>query len=123
MKEAFIEAGTMTIEQFDYALLTTLPTRLRTVLSADDHKRGCQGREYVCTCGYDDKIIAITNEAAEAIENLRADRDSHQRLAIELMSSREQLLHDAADKVRAHLAGMDGLDTLLRTIAHDILSL
>lgn len=80
------EAGTVTPEQFDYALLTTLPSRLRKVLSADDHRRGCQGREYACTCGYDDRLIALTEEAAAAIEMLKADRDSHQREAIRLLA-------------------------------------
>lgn len=31
---------------------------------SDDHARGCQGREYVCTCGYDDRV-------ADEIERLR----------------------------------------------------
>lgn len=30
-----------------------------------DHARGCQGREYTCTCGYDD-------QQADEIERLRA---------------------------------------------------
>ncbi len=25
----------------------------------DDHKRGCQGREYACTCGYDDEMYRL----------------------------------------------------------------
>ena len=32
---------------------------------ASDHERGCQGREYVCTCGYDDRIAdRITQQDA-----------------------------------------------------------
>ena len=27
-----------------------------------DHARGCQGREYTCTCGYDDQQEALIRE-------------------------------------------------------------
>jgi hypothetical protein len=30
----------------------------------DDHARGCQGREYTCTCGYDERV-------ADEIKRLR----------------------------------------------------
>lgn len=40
-----------------------------------DHKRGCQGREYTCTCGYDakeqasaDRLFALLTEARDEIE-------------------------------------------------------
>ena len=37
----------------------------------DDHERLCQGREYVCSCGYDDKRDPLLEEAAAAeIERL-----------------------------------------------------
>ena len=42
------------------------------VLTEDDHARGCQGREYTCTCGYDERV-------ADEIERLRleiANRDA-----------------------------------------------
>ncbi|RYG87655.1 MAG: hypothetical protein EON59_06800 [Alphaproteobacteria bacterium] len=44
-----------------------------------DHDRGCQGREYVCSCGYDDRLAAAAEQAAQAIERLEAERDELQR--------------------------------------------
>jgi uncharacterized coiled-coil protein SlyX len=41
--------------------------------SKDDHERLCQGREYTCTCGYDDKRDPLLVEAAKTIESLRAE--------------------------------------------------
>lgn len=46
-----------------------LPKRLREY-SRDDHERGCQGRNYDCTCGYDDKRDPLLEEAAARIEQL-----------------------------------------------------
>jgi hypothetical protein len=35
---------------------------------ASDHERGCQGREYTCTCGYDDSVAdRITELEAENV--------------------------------------------------------
>jgi len=36
-----------------------------------DHDRGCTGREYVCSCGYDNEIEAAVKKAAAEIELLR----------------------------------------------------
>jgi len=38
----------------------------------DDHERGCQGRYYDCSCGYDGKRDPLLKEAADEIERLRA---------------------------------------------------
>jgi hypothetical protein len=46
--------------------------RLRNKVTSD-HKRGCQGREYGCSCGYDDTKDALMELAAAEILNLRAD--------------------------------------------------
>lgn len=44
------------------------------VLTEDDHARGCAGREYACTCGYDqrmhDEIKRLRAEAAPPLSNL-----------------------------------------------------
>ena len=37
----------------------------------DDHERGCQGRYYDCSCGYDDKRDPLLTQAADEIERLR----------------------------------------------------
>ena len=36
-----------------------------------DHERGCTGREYVCSCGYDNDIEAAVKKAAGEIARLR----------------------------------------------------
>ena len=37
-----------------------------------DHKRLCTGREYSCTCGFDDAGDRLFDEAADEITRLRA---------------------------------------------------
>lgn len=51
--------------------MSDLVERLREYAS-DDHERGCQGRYYDCSCGYDDKRDPLMNEAADRIEQLEA---------------------------------------------------
>ena len=51
--------------------MTDIVERLRSYAS-DDHERLCQGREYSCSCGYDDKRDPLLTEAAAEIERLRA---------------------------------------------------
>ena len=43
-----------------------------------DHARGCEGRNYSCTCGYDDAVTArierheaFRQEVSDAVENVR----------------------------------------------------
>lgn len=45
--------------------------RLRNI-SRGDHERGCQGREYVCSCDYDETSWNTAEEAADEIERLQA---------------------------------------------------
>ena len=52
-----------------------------------DHKRLCQGREYVCSCGWDAEVEAMLSEAGTTITRLHAE--------IEALKS------DVADLVRA----------------------
>lgn len=44
--------------------------------SKDDHERGCQGRFYDCSCGYDDKRDPLMVEAAKTIASLRDENAS-----------------------------------------------
>jgi hypothetical protein len=32
-----------------------------------DHQRGCEGRTYTCTCGYDDQLVRIGPDAVEQV--------------------------------------------------------
>jgi hypothetical protein len=62
--------------------------RLRAIFRSDDHKRGCQGREYSCSCGYDARIQALAEEAAAALTRLIAERDGlagHVEQLVELL--------------------------------------
>jgi hypothetical protein len=40
--------------------------------AASDHKRGCQGRQYSCECGYDGTTELLLGQAADEIRRLRA---------------------------------------------------
>ena len=51
--------------------MTDIVERLRAY-AGDDHERGCQGRYYDCSCGYDDKRDPLLTQAADEIEQLRA---------------------------------------------------
>ena len=51
--------------------MTDIVERLRAV-EVTDHERGCQGREYTCTCGWDERVWKTSVEAADEIEKLRA---------------------------------------------------
>lgn len=46
--------------------------RLNDIWSTDDHELGCQGRDYSCSCGFDDRTFATAKSAAEYISNMRA---------------------------------------------------
>jgi hypothetical protein len=37
----------------------------------DDHARGCQGREYTCTCGYDERVAAHVRRMERELVALR----------------------------------------------------
>lgn len=59
-----------------------LVARIRAY-AEDDHERLCQGREYSCSCGYDERRDPLLSEAAEALttlerelEEARAERDA-----------------------------------------------
>lgn len=49
-----------------------LTKRLDEVVHSDDHARLCQGREYSCSCGYDERKDALIWEAANELGRLRA---------------------------------------------------
>jgi hypothetical protein len=36
-----------------------------------DHARGCQGREYTCTCGYDEQRDFLIEALVKALEEIR----------------------------------------------------
>ena len=50
--------------------MSDIVERLR-IYATDDHERGCQGRCYDCSCGYDEKRDPLLKDAANEIERLR----------------------------------------------------
>lgn len=45
-------------------------SKVPAILTHDDHARGCQGREYTCTCGYDERIATALSDQKAEIERL-----------------------------------------------------
>lgn len=58
---------------------TDIVSRLNDIWSDDDHDRGCQGRTYSCTCGFDERTFATAKEAASEILSLRQKNDDLNR--------------------------------------------
>lgn len=50
--------------------MANIVERLRNI-SRGDHERGCNGREYVCSCGYDLENWQTADEAVKEIKRLR----------------------------------------------------
>lgn len=46
----------------------------------EDHKRGCEGRNYTCTCGYDDAIEALKESLQGHIMTIGIQEDELKRL-------------------------------------------
>lgn len=69
--------------------MADLVERLREA-SHGDHDRGCEGRMYTCTCGYDSRIFAAAEEAAAEITRLRAE-----------LERKDEALKDAGEIVDA----------------------
>lgn len=40
-------------------------------IEAQDHARGCEGRNYACTCGYDDRLISELSRLRSENEGMR----------------------------------------------------
>lgn len=44
-----------------------LVEKLNDIWRDDDHERGCEGRNYTCSCGFDERTYETGRLAAEAI--------------------------------------------------------
>lgn len=58
--------------------MTRTPADLRDIFCAD-HQRGCQGREYTCSCDYDRKKDELVTKAADEIERLEEEVFQYKR--------------------------------------------
>jgi hypothetical protein len=119
-----------------------LAERLREIVSSDDDERGCQGREYTCscgfddrvtvTCGFDDRVSAILLEAASALRSrdeqitklreilMCEDDETTAEVATEVMRARGAMAANwsevCADKARLS-ARCEALEKALATAA------
>lgn len=89
--------------------MSDIVERLREY-TQDDHERGCAGRCYDCSCGYDDKRDPLMLEAADEIEKLRAALRDLLRLVDEDTEEDDPspyLFDQVCDRARAALGGSD----------------
>lgn len=56
--------------------------RLRCIATTD-HERGCEGRNYACSCGWDEENMELGNAAAARIEALAAEVERLNELVAE----------------------------------------
>ncbi len=77
----------------------------------DDHERGCQGREYACTCGYDAGLYKAIGEAAATITRLAEERADAVRLS-KLTWEERQAWKAKAEAAEQALAALRGDDTV-----------
>lgn len=73
----------------------------------DDHERGCNGRYYDCSCGYDGKRDTLLVESADEIERLRAALGSIKWLSADRdnMEYAATITYSQMDAIRAALGG------------------
>jgi hypothetical protein len=73
-----------------------------------DHERGCEGRYYICSCGYDDGLAALMNEAAARLasqeETIRADEEALRECLSVFADPRFTDRGGYADMIRARLS-------------------
>lgn len=78
--------------------MTDIIERLRGY-AGDDHERGCNGRYYDCSCGYDKKLDPLLIEAADEIERLRATLDEAEKICRDKQRERKDA-QSCADAIR-----------------------
>ena len=94
-------------------LTERLLTRLRELNTTDDHARGCQGREYHCSCDYDIRVENAVFEAIAALETLTQE-NARLRAAV------EGIVTGDVERVVAHVWRADGKPSKLDQCAHDV---
>lgn len=83
-----------------------LVERLKRV-DEEDHIRGCQGRAYDCSCGYDDLVLIAASDARAALTQMAGDlRDRDLTISVEQgkVTYRDKLLADAGSRAAAALS-------------------
>jgi hypothetical protein len=57
----------------------------------EDHTRGCQGREYTCSCGFNDATDALFTEAASELSRLSEALEDKAGVATMLRSMADEI--------------------------------
>jgi hypothetical protein len=96
----------MVVDEMTGTDIKALVERLREVKTTD-HERLCQGREYTCSCGYDDRIWAAASEAADALEACQAENEGLRMMNLpsgyKQLSDAMVLMRARAEKAEAAL--------------------
>ena len=66
--------------------MSDLIERLQGIAGTSDHERGCAGREYSCSCGFDDLVEELCDKAQST---LRTQSATITTLQAELAEARE----------------------------------
>lgn len=68
--------------------MSDLIERLQGIAGTSDHERGCAGREYSCSCGFDDLVEELCDKAQST---LRTQSATITTLQAELAEARDEL--------------------------------
>lgn len=74
-----------------------LVERLLDISQNDDHARGCQGRQYTCSCGFDDRAFATADEAASLIQSQAAESAADKARIAELEAALKPFAAEASE--------------------------
>ena len=102
--------------------MTDIVERINDIWANDDHERGCQGREYSCSCGFDNRTAKTAEDAATEITRLRQLlSEADKREAEARAKALEQAVSVAEAEYKRHCTG-SGFDSQpARSTAHRIL--
>lgn len=102
--------------------MTDIVERINDIWANDDHERGCQGREYSCSCGFDNRTAKTAEDAATEITRLRQLlSEADKREAEARAKALEQAISVAEAEYKRHCTG-SGFDSQpARSTAHRIL--
>jgi hypothetical protein len=97
--------------------MSDIVERLKDISQNDDHSRGCQGRQYECTCGYDARTQATADDAAAAFERLRAERDAIRKATIEECALKADAAAKAMGEAKEQTSYVEGRHHMAQSLA------
>jgi predicted RNase H-like HicB family nuclease len=93
-----------------------LRERLRDIYANDDHARGCEGRTYSCSCGFDDRTFQTAEEADAEITRLQealAAAETEREWLAKLQSALAFWMPSVTEAIEIELNGRAGDDAYL----------